>query len=132
MSQSHKAAAIAAITVTAIGLIFLSSSAAPLQGFPQEQPKSIKVKADSLKLVKKVTPAYPPEAKKEGVQGKVVLDATLSKEGKVTTLKLVSGHPLLIESAVTAVRQWEYQPVLLNGNPVEIQTSIEVSYTLAP
>jgi TonB family protein len=131
MSQSHKAAAIAAITVTAIGLIFLSSTAAPLQGFPQ-QAQSIKVMMENLKLIKKVTPIYPPEAKKEAVQGKVVLDATLSKEGKVSALKVASGHPLLIDSAVAAVKQWEYQPVLLNGNPVEVQTSIEVNYTLAP
>ncbi|BDC50422.1 hypothetical protein F183_A27380 [Bryobacterales bacterium F-183] len=134
MTKHHKAAAFAALTVAAIGLIFLSASAAPLQGFPQSSSttKPIKVKVEDLKIIKKVPPVYPAEAKQLGIQGKVVFETTLDDKGKVAKLHVISGHPLLVESAMKAVQQWEYRPVLLNGNPVSVETSIEVTYTLAP
>lgn len=83
------------------------------------------------KLVKKVTPTYPPEAKQQRVQGVVRLQATIGKDGEVKSLDLIQGPPLLVDSAVEAVRQWVYQSTLLNGNPVEVETEIDVNYTLA-
>lgn len=86
----------------------------------------------ATKLINKVIPTYPSQAKVERIQGKVRFAALIAADGRVKNLMLESGHPLLVESAVTAVRQWAYQPTLLNGNPVEVVTAIDVNYTLAP
>ena len=75
-------------------------------------------------------PKYPPVAKKAKVQGTVVLNAVISKEGDVKDLVVVSGPPMLQQSSLDAVRQWKYKPYLLNGNPVEVKTTINVIYTL--
>lgn len=85
----------------------------------------------SAKLATKVTPLYPPEAKKERIQGTVRFAALIAADGHVKELFAEAGHPLLVESATNAVRQWVYQPTLLNGNPVEVTTSIDVNYTLS-
>lgn len=82
------------------------------------------------KLVKKVTPTYPKEAKEKHIQGKVLLDVTISKEGHVTSVEVVSGPAELVQSAVDAVKQWEYRPTLLNGEPVEVTSNVWVNYTL--
>jgi TonB family protein len=79
----------------------------------------------------KVSPKYPDEAKKARIQGTVVLDATISKKGDVENLQITSGHPILVPAAIDAVKQWKYKPFLLNGKPVEVQTQIEVKFTLA-
>ncbi len=98
----------------------------------QDSPKSIRVSGakQEEKLTKKVMPKYPVEAKKKHVQGKVFLDVTISKEGRVESTRLVSGPPLLVQSAVDAVKQWEYKPTLLNGQPVEVESEVLVHYTL--
>lgn len=132
MTKQHKLGAIAAIAMTAVGVVVLSTSAAPLQGFPQESSKAIKVNVTKLKQTKKVTPAYPVEAKKEKIQGRVELDVLLNTEGKVSKVSVRTGPSQLVESAVEAVKQWEYEPVHLNGKPVDVQTVIFVNYTLAP
>jgi|SRR5580700_699931 TonB family protein len=75
-------------------------------------------------------PIYPPDAKKARVQGEVVLDAVIGKDGKVENLNVVSGPPMLQSSSIEAVRQWIYKPFLLNGDPVEVRTSIHVIYSL--
>jgi protein TonB len=82
-------------------------------------------------LIKKVTPVYPPLAKQARIQGKVILSAVISKDGTIQDLKVISGHPLLIPSALEAVKQWVYQPTLLNGEPVEVSTQIDVNFTLS-
>lgn len=82
-------------------------------------------------LVMKVTPAYPAEAKQARIQGVVQFTATINKDGTIQTLELISGHPLLVGSALDAVKQWVYRPTLLNGNPVEVVTQIDVNYTLS-
>jgi TonB family protein len=84
----------------------------------------------SAKLISKATPLYPPEAKMARIQGVVRLNVTIDKEGKVSNIELVSGHPMLVDSAIAAVRQWEYQTTLLNGNPVAVVTTVDVNYTL--
>jgi TonB family protein len=93
-------------------------------------PKMIHVKAEALKLVSQVRPVYPPKAKEAGIQGSVVLHALISKEGVPTELKIQSGPRELQSSALDAVHQWRYQPFLLNGEPIEVDTTITVAYTL--
>ena len=82
------------------------------------------------RLLNKVTPKYPQEAKDARIQGTVVLDAIISKTGAVDSLRVVSGPKELQQSTLDAVRQWAYRPFLLNGAPVEVETTINVMYTL--
>lgn len=83
------------------------------------------------KLVQKVVPKYPAEAKAARIQGVVRMDATIAKDGTIRNLKLISGPPELVQSAMDAVKQWVYRPTLLNGDPVDVITQIDVNYTLA-
>jgi hypothetical protein len=83
------------------------------------------------KLISQPKPVYPPLAKQAHVSGVVHLQAIIGKEGNVINLAVISGHPLLIPSAMEAVRQWVYQTTLLNGEPVEVITQIDVNYTLS-
>ncbi len=97
-------------------------------------PKRIRIggNVQAAKMVKQVRPVYPPHLKEQGVEGTVMLDAVISREGKVINLTPVNSlvHPDLVASAMEAVRQWEYEPTFLNGNPVEILTSVQINYTL--
>jgi len=81
-------------------------------------------------LIKKVTPIYPADARAAYIQGTVVLQAKISKEGDITDLELVDGPIELAGSAVAAVRQWKYKPYLLMGQPVAVETKIQVNYKL--
>lgn len=81
-------------------------------------------------LMKKVEPAYPPLAKTARVQGVVVLHAIISKEGTIEGLTLVSGPAMLAPAAIEAVKQWRYKPYLLNGEPIELDTTVEVHFNL--
>jgi protein TonB len=78
----------------------------------------------------KVNPVYPQEAKAAGVSGVVVLHAIIGKDGTVASLNAVSGPSVLAAAAIDAVRQWTYKPYLLNGNPVEVDTTITVNFNL--
>jgi protein TonB len=82
------------------------------------------------KLIHQVTPKYPPLAVQTRTQGKVTFTAVISTQGQILNLQLVSGHPMLTSAAAEAVRQWRYRPTLLNGDPVEVVTVIEVHFTL--
>lgn len=81
-------------------------------------------------IVSKVNPVYPPEAKQQGIQGSVVLHAVIGADGTVQQLDVVSGPQELQGSAVEAVKQWVYKPFLLNGEPVAVDTTITVNYSL--
>ena len=81
-------------------------------------------------LIHRVEPTYPVLAKQARVQGEVVLSAVISTTGEIENLQLVSGHPMLVPSAIAAVRQWRYKPYLLNGAPVEVETTITVIFSL--
>ena len=81
-------------------------------------------------LVHQVKPAYPTLAVQARIQGTVVLQAVIAKDGTVQDLRVVSGHPLLVQAALDAVRLWRYKPYLLNDQPVEIDTQINVNFTL--
>jgi periplasmic protein TonB len=75
-----------------------------------------------------VQPTYPQMARIAHIQGDVVLQATISKGGSIENLRAVSGHPILIQAALDAVRQWKYKPYVLNGEPVEVETQITVKF----
>jgi TonB family protein len=82
-------------------------------------------------LILEVKPAYPPLAAAARVQDYVMLQATIGKDGKVLNLGILRGHPLLNEAALAAVRQWQYKPQVLNGQPIEVITTITVNFSLA-
>jgi TonB family protein len=85
--------------------------------------------AQSL-LVTKIVPAYPPLARQARVQGEVVLDVDISKDGTIEGLRTQAGHPMLIPAAIDAVKHWRYKPYVLNGEPVPVQTQVTVNFSL--
>lgn len=97
-------------------------------------PDTIRVggNVQASKIDRMVRPEYPLDAKAARIQGKVVLQVRIDKTGQIADIQLVSGHPILVTSAVTAVKQWTYHPTLLNGNPVDVITQVDVNFTLAP
>jgi protein TonB len=84
----------------------------------------------AAKLVRQLTPAYPALAKAARISGTVRLEAIIGIDGTVQNVRATSGHPMLVPSALDAVRQWVYKPTLLNGRPVEVITQIEVRFAL--
>ena len=82
-------------------------------------------------LLRKVTPQYPPLAKQARIQGTVVLSALIGKDGSIQNLRVVSGHPMLTNAALEAVKEWKYKPYILNGEPVEVETTINVNFSLS-
>ncbi len=80
-------------------------------------------------LLSKVEPIYPVIARTARVQGEVLLAAVIGKDGRIQNLRLVSGHPMLARAAFEAVSQWRYRPYVLNGQPVEVDTTIAVKFT---
>jgi periplasmic protein TonB len=82
-------------------------------------------------LIYRVQPEYPALARQVRVQGLVVLRAMISRDGAIENLQVLSGHPLLIPSALNAVRQWRYRPYVLNGEPVEVETEVKVNFILS-
>ena len=83
------------------------------------------------RLIQKIEPKYPPIALSARIQGQVLLSAIISKTGEIQNLTLVSGHPLLVPAAIAAVQRWRYRPFLLNGEPVEVETTITVNFELS-
>ena len=96
-------------------------------------PGSIRVggNVQQAKLTSQVTPVYPALAKQARISGVVHLNALIAKDGTIKDLSVISGHPLLIQAAIDAVRQWTYAQTLLNGDPVEVVTQIDVNFTLS-
>ena len=84
----------------------------------------------STRLLRRVNPEYPSEAKARNIQGLVMLDAQVLNDGSVGNIDVLKGDPLLTEAAVHAVRQWKYQPYLVDGRPVESQTRITINFAL--
>ncbi len=82
-------------------------------------------------LIYRVQPIYPPLARQARIQGTVELRAIVSKAGMIENLAVVSGHPMLVASAMEAVRQWRYRPYMLNHEPIEVETEITVNYVLS-
>jgi protein TonB len=112
-----------------MGSMFGSGNAPKVQA---AAPKKVNISAgvSTGLLIQKTTPVYPPIAKAARVSGTVVLQATISKTGTIENLKVVSGPAMLQQSALDAVRQWRYRPYLLNNEPVEVDTTVNVVFTL--
>ncbi len=114
------------------------SSVASTAVLPPPPPKETKVvqrikvggNVQQANLITRVQPVYPPLAKQARIQGHVILSAVISKDGTIQDLKATSGHPLLVPAAMDAVRRWVYKPTMLNGEPVEVSTEIDVNFTL--
>jgi len=103
------------------------------QSAPVSPPQRIRVggNVQQSNLITKVTPPYPPDAKAARIQGVVQLAVIIGKDGTVQNVQVLSGEPLLIPAATEAVKQWIYKPTLLNGNPVEVVTTVDVNFTLS-
>jgi len=117
--------------------------ALPVAAPPPPPPPAPKAEAPKIKtpvrvggnvrpphILKRIEPVYPPMARGARIQGKVTLEATLTEHGKVADLKLVSGHPLLIQAAMDAARQWEYEPTYLNDVAYPVVLYITVNFLL--
>jgi protein TonB len=114
-------------------VISATSSLAAVPKFVPAVPQRIRISAGVTKglLIHRVEPTYPTLAKSARVQGEVVLSAVIDNNGQIQNLQLVSGHPMLVPAALAAVKQWRYKPYLLNGQPVEVETTITVIFTLS-
>src|SRR5262249_25145966 len=95
-----------------------------------QQPVRMASQFVAAKLIYGPKPVFPSLARQARIQGTVHLEAIISKEGAIENLSLLSGHPLLANAAVEAVKQWRYEPTLLNGAPVEVITTVDVIFTL--
>jgi protein TonB len=95
-------------------------------------PKKVSISAGVMvgMLLQKTQPIYPPIAKAARVSGTVVLQATISKTGQIEGLHVISGPAMLQQAAMDAVRTWRYRPYLLNNEPVEVETTVNVIFTL--
>jgi protein TonB len=115
------------------GIISSSSSLAAVPKPPKLEPVRVRVSQGVSvgRLIKKIDPVYPKLARDARVQGQVVLTAIISKDGSIEDLRVLSGHPMLVQAALDAVRQWRYKPYLLNGEPVEVETTVTVNFTLS-
>jgi protein TonB len=98
-----------------------------------DPPKRIRVGGNVMeaKMIHRVIPEYPKFARDMRISGVVRLVGIIGRDGKVRELKVVQGHPLLVNAAVSAVGQWLYSPTLLNGEPVEVIAPIDVNFTLS-
>jgi protein TonB len=111
------------------GIISSAPVAVPKAATPQRVRVSQGVSQGLL--IRKIQPAYPPLARQARIQGQVLLQAVISKDGSIENLRLISGHPMLAPAALDAVKQWKYKPYYLNGEPVEVETQITVIFSLS-
>jgi TonB family protein len=107
----------------------LASTPLPMT-VPASNPLVIDSTAQLAKIIESVNPVYPPLARQTRIQGTVRLHTIIGIDGTVEQLEVMSGHPLLIQSALDAVRKWRYAPTTLNGLPVQVDTTIDVIFEL--
>jgi len=112
----------------------LAMCASVTSGQQSAPKKAVRISGGVMagQLVTKVPPAYPADAKAAGVSGMVVLHVIVGKDGTVENLQVISGPEMLQKSAMDAVTQWTYKPYLLNGEPVQVDTTVTVNFTLTP
>jgi TonB family protein len=118
--------------ISSEGITSLRTNVVALPLPPTPASTSIPVSAGVSQglLVKQVPPIYPPLARQARIQGTVVLHAIIDKDGNIESLELVSGHPMLVNAAMDAVKQWQYKPYVVDGAAVEVQTTINVDFSL--
>lgn len=103
----------------------------PAKAKEPARPLTIGGNVAAANLIHRVEPVYPALAKAARVQGVVMFQATIGRDGEIRNLQLQEGHPLLVSAARNAILQWRYRPTLLNGQPVEVLTTITVRFSLA-
>ena len=115
------------------GIVSATSNLSAVPKFVPVTPQRVRISQGVTKglLIHKQEPSYPTLARAARVQGDVVLSAVIDTNGQITNLQLVSGHPMLVPAAIAAVKQWRYKPYLLNGQPVEVETTITVIFSLS-
>jgi periplasmic protein TonB len=116
------------------GIISQSSSLAAVPKLAVQTPtKRVRVSQGVTKglLIQKIEPKYPSLALQARIQGQVVLRTIIGRDGNIKELEYVSGHPMLAPTAIEAVRQWHYRPFLLNGEPVEVETTVTVRFQIS-
>ena len=101
----------------------------PLPVVAVVKPTRVSRMMDGL-LIHRVQPDYPILAKQTRIQGPVEIAALISREGTIENLQVLKGHPMLVQAAMNAVKQWRYRPYVLNGDPIEVETKITVIFTL--
>jgi TonB family protein len=97
-----------------------------------QEPRRVSNEEATQHLTKRVEPQYPPVAETAHIQGTVEIEITITESGSVTNMKAVKGHPVLIQPAMDAVKQWEFQPFVEEGKPVAVRASIHVDFSLGP
>jgi protein TonB len=125
---------IAALAILILSFPAAAQQASPALTPPPQVPQRIRVSqgvAQGL-LVRRVDPVYPPLARQARISGTVVLRALIGTDGSIENLTLVSGHPMLAPAAIEAVKQWKYEPFLLNGQPSKVETEVTVNFALSP
>jgi len=115
------------------GIVSATSNLSSVTKFVPVVPQRVRISQGVTRglLIHKEEPQYPSLARAARVQGEVVLSAVIDSNGQIQNLQLVSGHPMLVPAALAAVRQWRYKPYLLNGQPVEVETTITVIFSLS-
>jgi periplasmic protein TonB len=96
----------------------------------EKRPLKLSEPVVQAQLISRIEPRYPILARQTRTEGTVRLRAIISRDGRITALEVLSGHPLFVQAALDAVRQWRYRPTMLNGEPVEVETSITVIFRL--
>lgn len=132
--DSHLAVGLGQMGSTDMQVMITAPGAFPPPGnLAAVPPGAIRVggNVQQTNLVSQPRPVYPPLAKQSRIQGKVSLQAIIGPDGHVENLSVISGHPLLVQAALDAVREWVYKPTLLNGAPVTVVTVIDVNFTLS-
>jgi len=118
-----------AILVVLAGLA-VAQTAPPAQTDPPAKPMKLRVSsrvAEEMKI-HDVQPKYPREARERGIEGDVLLQATIDTQGNIINLRAVQGEPILVEASMDAVKKWRYRPYKLKGEPVEVETTIRVQF----
>lgn len=100
------------------------------ESMPQKPAYRVAPGVANGNLLRKVDPQYPEEAKRNHVQGEVILQATIDRDGNIANLTIASGPAILAQAAFEAVRQWKYRPYKLNGEAVAVQTTIKIRFQL--
>lgn len=115
------------------GIVNSTSTLAVVPKFQPVVPQRVRISQGVTTglLLHKVQPQYPILARNARIQGEVVLKAVIDRDGNIQDLQLVSGHPLLVPAAIAAVKEWRYRPYLLNGQPVEVESSVTVTFLLS-
>lgn len=115
----------------ALSVLVVSAAFAAAQDSPSPKPHLRVSSGVAEGLIKhKVNPKYPREAREQGIEGDVILRATIDTKGNITNLKVSQGDPILAAAAIDAVKDWKYRPYVLNGEPVDVDTTIKIQFHL--